>query len=145
MPIRKVVGKQPDTYFELVRRFPLTVIADDKHLDRAVALIDELLDRLRRDAGEQAYLDALTTLVESYETDHVPMPDVSGIAVLRSLMADNGLTQAELARGAGIAESALSEVLSGKRKLSRGHVGKLARYFGADPGLCRSNSIIGNA
>src|SRR5947209_10559811 len=114
--VRTTARRPPDTYFRLVRRFPLTVIAADNHLDRAVALIDELLDRPQLDAGEQAYLDALTTLVESYETDHVPMPDVSGVAVLRSLMADNGLTQAELTRGAGIAESALSEVLSGKRK-----------------------------
>jgi HTH-type transcriptional regulator/antitoxin HigA len=112
----------------------LTVIADDKHLDRAVALIDELLDRPVRDYGEQSYLDALTTLVESYENEHVQMPDVGGVAVLRNLMTDNSITQAELSRETGIAESALSEVLSGKRRLSRGHVGCLARYFGVDAG-----------
>jgi HTH-type transcriptional regulator / antitoxin HigA len=126
--------KPPNSYFELVRRFPLTVIADDKHLDRAIALLDELLDRPRRDAGEQAYLDALTTLVESYEAQHVPIPDIDGVTVLRNLMTDNEISQADLSRGTGIAESALSEVLSGKRRLSRGHIGKLAHYFGIDAG-----------
>jgi HTH-type transcriptional regulator / antitoxin HigA len=135
MVVRNVTRMPPASYFNLVRRFPLTVIASGPHLDRAVALVDELLDRPRRDAGEQAYLDALTTLVESYEAEHVPMPAVDGVTVLRHLMVDNGITQAELARGAGIAESALSEVLAGKRRRSRSHVGKLTRYFHVDAGL----------
>ena len=133
--VRTTARRPPDTYFRLVRRFPLTVIADDNHLDRAIALIDELLDRPRRDAGEQAYLDALTTLVESYEAEHVPIAPAGGAGVLRHLMDSNNVSQAEVARGAGIAESALSEVFSGKRSLSRGHVGKLARYFHVDPGV----------
>src|SRR5439155_5028374 len=116
--VRAAARRPPDTYFRLVRRFPLTVIADDKHLDRAVALIDELLDRPRRDAGEQAYLDALTTLVESYEAEHVPIDPPGGVSVLRHLMDSNNVSQADVARGAGITESALSEVLSGKRTLS---------------------------
>jgi HTH-type transcriptional regulator/antitoxin HigA len=144
MTVRSAARKQPDTYFALVRRFPLTVIANDKHLDRATALIDELLDRPTRDAGEQAYLDALTTLVECYESEHVPMRTVGGVAVLRNLMADNDLTQAELSRQTGIAESALSEVLSGKRRLSRGHVGRLARYFGTDAGMFTADWGVGN-
>jgi HTH-type transcriptional regulator / antitoxin HigA len=135
MAVRSAARKQPESYFALVRRFPLTVIADDRHLDRAVALIDELLDRPERDAGEQAYLDALSTLVESYEAEHVSIGPATGTGTLRHLMESNDISQAELARGAGIAESALSEVLSGKRKLSRGHVGKLARYFSVDPGV----------
>src|SRR5947208_1942340 len=102
MAVRTATRKQPDTYFELVRRFPLTVIADDRHLDRAVALIDELLDRPSRDAGEQAYLDALSTLVESYEAEHVPIKAVSGVDVLKHLMESNGASQTEVARGAGI-------------------------------------------
>ncbi|HEX4589652.1 MAG TPA: helix-turn-helix domain-containing protein [Gemmataceae bacterium] len=134
MAVRTRTRKPPDTYFRLVRRFPLTVIADDAHLERAILLIDELLDLPARDGGEQAYLDALTTLVESYEAEHVAMPCVDGRAVLRNLLADNGITQAELARDAGIAESALSEVLAGKRRLSRSHIGKLARFFNIDPG-----------
>jgi HTH-type transcriptional regulator/antitoxin HigA len=35
----------------------------------------------------------------------------------------------------GIAESTLSEILAGKRKLGVKHVAVLARYFRVDPGL----------
>jgi HTH-type transcriptional regulator/antitoxin HigA len=123
------------SYFDLVREFPLVVIENDAHLDRASAFIDYLLDFPRRDAGQDAYLNALTTLVESYESEHVDIPDASGLAVLRNLMTDNGVSQAVLSRQTGIAESALSEILSGKRQLSRGNIGKLAVHFGTDPGL----------
>jgi HTH-type transcriptional regulator/antitoxin HigA len=129
------VRRLPNTYFELVRRFPLTVIHDNVHLDRAVEVIDELIDRDDLDAGEQEYLDALSTLVERYESEHFPARPVSGAAMLKHLMEARGVTQTEVAREAGIAGSTVSSILSGKRKLSRDHVGRLARYFAVDPGL----------
>jgi HTH-type transcriptional regulator/antitoxin HigA len=44
------------------------------------------------------------------------------------------VTQARVAADVGIAESTISAVLAGKRKLTRAQVGKLARYFRVDPG-----------
>jgi len=55
-----------DSYFKLVKRFPLTHIRDDRHLDTALGVIDELLEK-RLDKGAQEYLDVLTDLVEAYE------------------------------------------------------------------------------
>ena len=40
-----------------------------------------------------------------------------------------GVKQADAARATGIAVSTISEVLAGKRQLSRGHIEKLAAYF----------------
>jgi antitoxin component HigA of HigAB toxin-antitoxin module len=45
------------------------------------------------------------------------------------------VARAKIAAGAGIAESTLSEILSGKRKLGIKHVAALARYFKVDAGL----------
>src|SRR3954447_11623794 len=104
----------PDTYFDLVKRFPLTHIRDDAHLDEAADLIDQLL-RQDRDAGAQAYLDVLTDLVESYEGQHVPIPDASEADVLHELMAAHRISQPQLAKAVGIAQSTLSAVLNGKR------------------------------
>src|SRR3954468_20669933 len=56
----------PDTYFALVKEFPLTHIRDDEHLKEAQEAIDQLLQE-ELDEGAQAYLDALTDLVEIYE------------------------------------------------------------------------------
>jgi hypothetical protein len=45
-------GSLPESYFELVRRFPLIHIRDDDHLEAATGVIDRLL-RQERDEGEQ--------------------------------------------------------------------------------------------
>jgi HTH-type transcriptional regulator/antitoxin HigA len=89
--------KLPDTYFRLVKRFPLTHIRDDNHLDAACAVIDQLL-QLDLDYGAQEYLDALTDLVATYEDQNVLIPDASEADVLRELMRSNGLEQPELSK-----------------------------------------------
>ncbi|HEY1379403.1 MAG TPA: helix-turn-helix domain-containing protein [Gemmataceae bacterium] len=132
MAVRGSARRQPDAYFELVHRFPLTVIRDDDHLDRAVEMIDELIDRIKLSAGEQEYLDALSALVECYEKDTIPVKPVGGVAMLKHLMEAKGVNQSEVAQGANIAESTVSEILAGKRRISRDHVGTLARFFNID-------------
>jgi HTH-type transcriptional regulator/antitoxin HigA len=132
--IRALYGKREDRYLDLIRRFPLRPLRTDADLDAAVAVIDELLDRAALAAPEQDYLDVLSDLVESYETETIPMRPVSDAELLRFLIEHKSVTQAEAASGTGIAESTISEVLSGKRKLNRGQIAKLARYFHINPG-----------
>lgn len=118
-----------DGYLELVRRFPLRPIRSERELDRAIAVIDALLDRDRLTQAEEDYLDVLGDLVERYEDEQHPIEDVSEADMLRHLIEAKGVTQAAAARGARVAESTISEVLSGKRRLTRGQIEKLAAYF----------------
>jgi HTH-type transcriptional regulator/antitoxin HigA len=55
--------------------------------------------------------------------------------MLRHLIDAKGVTLSEVGARAGIALSTLSAVLNGKRKLNRGHIQKLAPYFGVAPGV----------
>lgn len=132
--IRAVYGKTEDRYLDLIRRFPLRPLRSEADLNAAVAIIDELIDRDGLTAPEQDYLDVLSDLVETYETDMIPMRPVGDAELLRFLIEHKRVSQAEAASGAGIAESTISEVLAGKRRLNRGQITKLARYFGLDPG-----------
>ncbi len=127
----------PDTYFALVKAYPLIHIRDHAHLDDAQVRIDNLL-RADLDEGAQEYLDALTDLVEVYEDEHVSIPKVSPEGVLRGLMEANRLSQPDLAKQAGIAQSTISAVLNGKRSLTSGHVQKLAKLFGVSPAVFMS-------
>jgi HTH-type transcriptional regulator/antitoxin HigA len=122
----------PDTYFDQVRRFPLTHIRDDDHLNAALGVIDRLL-REGPDAGREAYLDALTDLVEIYEREHIPIPDASESDVLRALMTANRLSQPMLAKKTGIAQSTISAVLNGTRSLTKAQVITLAKLFRVSP------------
>jgi HTH-type transcriptional regulator / antitoxin HigA len=132
MAAKIVTRTLPDTYFALVKRFPLTHIRDDDHLDAAQEMIDRLLED-DLDEGSREYLDALTDLVETYENQHVTIPDASEADVLRALMEANRLSQSKLAKAVGIAPSTLSAVLNGTRSLTKDHVVTLAKFFNVPP------------
>ena len=78
-------SKGLDGYLDLVGQFPLRPIRSEKKLDRAIAMINSLLDRDRLSPAEADYLDVLGDLVERYEDKHHPIPDVSDGEMLRFL------------------------------------------------------------
>jgi HTH-type transcriptional regulator / antitoxin HigA len=123
----------PDSYFELVKQFPLTHIRNRAHLDAAQKMMHRLLEE-ELDEGGQEYLDVLTDLVEKYEAEHEQIPDASEADVLRLLMESNGLSQTRLAKEVGISQSTISAVLSGARSLTKEQVIALACFFHVAPG-----------
>ncbi len=122
----------PDTYFKLVRQFPLVHIRDDDHLLAAQEMMNRLLEE-DPDVGAQEYLDALTDLVETYENEHEPIPDASEADVLRELIRSSGLSQTGFAREVGISQSTISAVLNGTRSLTKEQVITLAKFFHIAP------------
>ena len=126
-------GGADPAYLALIRRFPLRPVRTDAELDMAAAIIDELTDRDDLSSTESDYLDVLGDLVEKYEDEHVEMPHVSDAEMLRSLMDEKGVSQADVVRGTGISKTVLSLVLHGKRDLTREHIEVLSTYFGVNP------------
>jgi HTH-type transcriptional regulator / antitoxin HigA len=118
-----------DLYLDWIRAFPLRPIRSDKELSEALGVIDRLLDQARLASEERDYLDVLSNLVERYEREQHPMPAVSDAQMLRHLIDAKGVAQVQVARATGIAESTISAVLAGHRRLNREHIEKLARYF----------------
>ncbi|MDR3637210.1 MAG: helix-turn-helix domain-containing protein [Isosphaeraceae bacterium] len=129
-PQTKQARRVPDKYVDLVRAFPLRPIRTEEENTEAIELLASLGRREPLEASGRDYLDVLVALVERFEEEHGPMPQVSGPAMVRCLMDGRGLTQAETAKAAGIAESAFSEMLAGKRKMTAKHIRALARFFG---------------
>jgi HTH-type transcriptional regulator / antitoxin HigA len=119
----------------MIRRFSLRPIRTEAELDAASGVIDELTDREDLSPAESDYLDVLGDLVEKYEDEHVEMPYVSDAAMLRSLMDEKGVRQADVVRGTGISKTVLSLVLHGKRDLTREHIGALSKYFEVNPAV----------
>lgn len=123
-------------YYGLIERFPLVHIRDDKQLYAAQAIVDELVDKFADGAiaaGEKEYLDALSDLVVAYESKRFDAgPGMSPVEMLRYLMDQNGLTQADLAPLFG-GQSRVSDFLSGKRDLSKAQIEKLSDRFKLSP------------
>lgn len=125
-------GADP-AYLALIARLPLRPIRTEAELDAAAGVIDELTDRDDLSPAESDYLDVLGDLVEKYEDEHVEMPHVSDAAMLRTLMEEKGVKQADVVRGTGISKTVLSLVLNGKRDLTREHIRVLSKYFDVNP------------
>jgi hypothetical protein len=68
----------------------------------------------------------------AYETEHVKLPTLRGVDLIRELLDENQLPQRALVDIFG-ADSIVSEVLSGKRELQRKHVEGLAGFFNVSP------------
>ncbi len=134
MAVKKRHTAMPDSYFALVKKFPLTHIRDRRHLSQAVEVVDELLQR-KLDRGSQEYLDALSDLMASFEEEHTFIPDASESDVLRELWRSSGHTQVQLAKLVGIAQSTLSAILGGEREMTKSHMVALGRFFNIPPSV----------
>lgn len=129
------VGKK---YLQLIERFPLRPIRDEKTMDLASKMFSELGMRGDRLSQEEAdYLTILGKLIYDYEMKHPTFLDepLSPQEILESLLEDNGITQTELARRVEIPQPVLSAFLSGKRGLSKANMAIIADYFSVSPAL----------
>ena len=97
--------------------------------DELVAALDQLTDLIGDDESNplMSLVDIIGDWVEAYDLEHRPMPKVSGVEVLRSVMQEHSLTQSDLP-GVGT-QSVVSENLSGKRQLNVRQIRWLADYF----------------
>jgi len=126
-----------DTYLELIKRFPLKTLKNDKDHERASAMLSELMGR-DLDAGSADYLDALLVLVNKYEDEHHAIDEsMTPQEVLRALMDANALNQADIGKIIG-SESAVSMFLKGDRELSKPQMKRLAERFKLDVGAFMS-------
>jgi len=97
--------------------------------------MEGLLRRKGRTAEEKRQAELLTLLIEEYEERRfAPRRPAGPVDILRHLMDSNGLLQVDLLDVFGTA-SVISEILSGKRELSKAHIARLSRRFHISPAL----------
>lgn len=121
-------------YRSLVESFPPRPIRDEKQLSQTWSRIEELLTKPRRSSAEDDYLSLLSDMVEHWEAQHIEMPKLHGVELVRELLDDNQLPQRALVE-IFATDSIVSEVLSGKRDLQRKHIEGLARFFNVSPAV----------
>ena len=108
---------------------PLLVIRNEKDYDAALKRLNELLDEIGTNEKHPLYtlLDTLGTLIQVYEEEYYPIPEASGVDVLRFLMEEHGLTQSNLPEVGS--QGVVSEILNGKRELNVRQIRALAERF----------------
>ncbi len=129
--------KVHDSYLKLVRQFPLKSLKSRSEHEQAVAYLSALAITGRNDEGTVQYMDTLAQLIDDYEGGAGLKMDLSHLApvdALRHLMHVHGLTATAMGRLVG-SQGTLSDVLAGRRQLSKAMIRKLASHFGISPAV----------
>jgi HTH-type transcriptional regulator/antitoxin HigA len=119
----------PKTYTELFKMHMLRPIHDKVAYENAIEVLDAIAGH-KLNAEQEDYFEALSSLVEVYERQHVPEPKTTGLNLLRHLIEANELTAADLSRMLGRDRSLGVRILNGERQLTIDHIKKLAEHFG---------------
>ena len=114
---------------------PLGTLRTKKDYARATEMLDVILDEIGEDEKHPLaeLADALGVFVEKYEAEHVRIPEAKPAAVLKFLMQEHGLRQADLPEIGS--QGVVSEVLAGKRELNSRQIKQLAKRFGVSPAV----------
>ncbi|MGA3008460.1 MAG: helix-turn-helix domain-containing protein [Opitutaceae bacterium] len=125
----------PKTYAGLVAWHVPRPIHDRASYDNAVEIIHALAGfKLNRDQDD--YLELMAKLIEDYERETIPEPKpVKGIAALKFLLEENGLSGDDLGRIIGVDRSIAYRILKGARNLTAGHIKKLSARFAVSADL----------
>ena len=87
-------------------------------------------------------LRLLVRLIEDFEEKACPIDDVPPHAVLKTLMEDRDLKQADLAPFLG-GRRRVSDVLTGKREISKSQAKALAAYFKVSEHVWKFGKAVG--
>ena len=104
---------------------PIHTEADN---ERAIALLETIHGNETLTPEQEALAELLTTLVEKFEEERYALTEASPSAILRELLQANDLEQKDLARLVG-SKGIASELLRGKRRISRSHAHLFADRF----------------
>ena len=114
----------------LSKTVPRVITSEEEH-ERATAIVESLMGKGERNmsAEEDALLDLLTNLIRDYEASAYPSrPNCKPHEMVAFLLEQRGLKPSDLWIVLG-SRSRVSEILAGKRAISKEQAKKLAAFF----------------
>jgi len=116
-------------YGRLLARALPRVIKTESENERMIAELERLDTRGHALTPEEENLaELMTLLVRQFEESKYPLGHAGPLEALRVLMQDRGIRQRDLVPAFG-SSGVVSEVLNGKRSISKAHARSLADYF----------------
>ena len=122
------------TYKNLLTEVVPRVIETEEEYDRALAIAERLTFAKNLTLEEKAIYKLLVTLIETYETENYPTDDSAPHEILQHLMESSGTRQVDLVGIIG-SSGVVSEVVQGKRSISKAQAKALGDWFKVSPSL----------
>jgi HTH-type transcriptional regulator/antitoxin HigA len=124
--LRKI---DPARYRRLLAQTMPVVIESEKENERMLAIVEKLMDNGENlSPEEEKLLKLFTRLIEDFERQYYGVQDAEPLQVLQHLMESRGVKPTHLWEVFG-SKGVASEVLNGKRGISKTHARALAQYF----------------
>ena len=119
----------------LVEALPRPIRTEAEN-ERALAIVDRLMSKGEDNLTpeETSLLELLVQLIERFEEKAYRIPDAPGYRVLKTLMENRGVKQADLLPIFG-SRGIASEVVNGKRAISKAQAKMLGEFFGLSPAV----------
>lgn len=116
-------------YRRLLSRTMPVVIESEEENARMLTIVEKLMKKgVNLSAEEEKLLKLLVRLIEDFEQRFYQPPEAEPLEVLHHLMEARGIKQSQLWDVFG-SKGIASEVLNGKRGISKTHARALADYF----------------
>jgi HTH-type transcriptional regulator/antitoxin HigA len=124
--VRKI---DPARYRRLLSRTMPVVIETEEENARMLTIVEKLMKKGEElSPEEEKLLKLLARLIEDFEQRYYQPPEAEPLEVLHHLMDARGIKQSQLWEVFG-SKGIASEVLNGKRGISKTHARALANYF----------------
>ena len=124
--VRKI---DPVRYRRLLSRTMPVVIETEEENCRMLTVVEKLMKKGENlSAEEEKLLKLLARLIEDFEHRHYQPPVATPLEILHHLMDARGIKPSQLWEVFG-SKGIASEVLNGKRGISKTHARALANYF----------------
>lgn len=125
-----------NVYGSLLAEFQPKVITSEEENERALAVVEKLMALRENITPEQdALLELLVTLIEKFEDEYYQLlPESDPHSMLQFLMEQRNLKQLDLVGILG-SKGVTSEVVNGKRSISKAQAKALGEFFHVSPAL----------
>lgn len=123
-----------EVYGSLLVEFQPQVITTEEQNEQDLELVERLMAIKGRTSEQNQILQLLVLLIEKFEEEHYPLDASTPHSRLLHLMEARNLRQSDLVGVIG-SKGVTSEVVRGKRAISKNQAKALAEFFHVAPGL----------
>ena len=125
----------PLVYIDLLSQMIPGVIETEAEYHRLLTLTESLHFKKERTLEDKKIYKLLVTLIELYESQQYSLPASSPQEILQYIMDSSGLRQTDVAEIIGASSGVVSQIVNGKRTISKAQAKALGSRFKVSPSL----------
>lgn len=123
-----------NAYGSLLAEFQPKIITSEEENEKYLEVVERLMGCKDRTLEQDALLDLLVILIEKFEDEHYQLHGSTPQSILQHLMEAQDIRQEDLVGVIG-SRGVVSEVVNGKRSISKAQAKALADFFHVSPEL----------